>query len=73
MRSTSFSRARMDLFLAAMFSWRGCDDEADSKSGLISYNSPIARALIGKVEGDVVSVAAPGGQREFEIMAVEYV
>ena len=49
------------------------DDEADSKSGLISYNSPIARALIGKAEGDVVSVAAPGGHREFEILSVEYV
>ncbi|MGQ0698751.1 MAG: transcription elongation factor GreA [Panacagrimonas sp.] len=49
------------------------DDEADSKNGLISYNSPIARALIGKVEGDVVEVAAPGGRRELEIIAVEYV
>ncbi|MGQ0620466.1 MAG: transcription elongation factor GreA [Panacagrimonas sp.] len=49
------------------------DDEADSKSGLISYNSPIARALIGKLEGDVVEVAAPGGRRELEILEVEYV
>ena len=49
------------------------DDEADSKQGLISYNSPIARALIGKIEGDVAIVAAPGGTREFEILAVEYV
>ncbi|MGQ0530180.1 MAG: transcription elongation factor GreA [Panacagrimonas sp.] len=48
------------------------DDEADSKNGLISYNSPIARALIGKLEGDVVEVAAPGGRRELEIVAVEY-
>lgn len=48
------------------------DDEADSKNGLISYNSPIARALIGKNPGDVAIVAAPGGQRELEIMAVEY-
>ena len=49
------------------------DDEADSKNGLISYNSPIARALIGKRDGDVVEVAAPGGIRELEIVAVEYV
>ncbi|WP_420465730.1 transcription elongation factor GreA [Panacagrimonas sp.] len=48
------------------------DDEADSKNGLISYNSPIARALIGKHEGDVAEVAAPGGQRELEILSVEY-
>jgi transcription elongation factor GreA len=49
------------------------DDEADSKNGLISYNSPIARALIGKNEGDVAVVNAPGGLREFEIVGVEYV
>lgn len=49
------------------------EDEADSKSGLISVNSPIARALIGKKEGDLVEVAAPGGKREFEILGVEYV
>ena len=49
------------------------EDEADSKAGLISVNSPIARALIGKKEGDVVEVAAPGGKRELEILGVEYV
>jgi transcription elongation factor GreA len=49
------------------------EDEADSKSGLISINSPIARALIGRKEGDVVEVAAPGGTREVEILGVEYV
>lgn len=49
------------------------DDEADSKNGLVSYNSPIARALIGKVEGDVAEVVAPGGRRELEILSVEYV
>lgn len=48
------------------------DFEADSKGGLISVNSPIARAMIGKVEGDVVEVAAPGGKRELEILGVEY-
>ncbi|EIT70262.1 MULTISPECIES: transcription elongation factor GreA [Hydrocarboniphaga] len=49
------------------------EDEADSKAGLISYNSPIARALIGKEEGDVVEVRAPGGPRELEIVKVEYI
>ena len=49
------------------------EDEADSKSGMISVNSPIARALIGRKEGDVVEVAAPGGTRELEILGVEYV
>ena len=49
------------------------EDEADTKSGLISVNSPIARALIGRREGDVVEVAAPGGTRELEILGVEYV
>jgi transcription elongation factor GreA len=49
------------------------DDEADTKNGLISYNSPIARALIGKREGDVADVHAPGGVRQFEIIAIEYV
>jgi transcription elongation factor GreA len=49
------------------------DDEADIKSGLISVSSPIARALIGKLEGDVVEVAAPGGRREYEVIEVRYV
>ena len=49
------------------------DDEADLKSGLISYGSPVAKAMIGKEEGDVVGVQAPGGVREYEIMNVEYV
>jgi transcription elongation factor GreA len=46
------------------------DDEADIRRGLISINSPIARALIGKQPGDEVEVAAPGGTRGFEILAV---
>jgi transcription elongation factor GreA len=49
------------------------DDEADSKLGLISISSPIARALIGKAQGDVASVQAPGGLREFEIVEVRYI
>lgn len=48
------------------------DDEADIKEAMISVNSPIARALIGKEEGDVVTVKAPGGDREYEIIAVHY-
>jgi transcription elongation factor GreA len=49
------------------------DEEADSKIGLISVSSPIARALIGKTEGDVASVQTPGGVRELEILEVRYV
>lgn len=49
------------------------DDEADIKAGLISVSSPIARALIGKSEGDVVEVVAPGGRREYEVLEVRYV
>jgi transcription elongation factor GreA len=49
------------------------DDEADIKAGKVSVSSPIARALIGKEEGDVALVQAPGGQREFEILEVRYV
>ncbi|MDJ0906781.1 MAG: transcription elongation factor GreA [Woeseiaceae bacterium] len=49
------------------------EDEADIKSNLISYTSPIARALIGKSEGDVVSFQAPGGEKTFEILEVRYV
>ncbi|MGE0072622.1 MAG: transcription elongation factor GreA [Thiomonas sp.] len=48
------------------------DDEADLKHGRISINSPIARALIGKEAGDVAQVAAPGGTRHYEILAVHY-
>ena len=49
------------------------EDEADIKQGLISVSSPIARALIGKEEGDVATVVAPGGERNLEIVAVRYV
>jgi transcription elongation factor GreA len=48
------------------------DDEADIKHGKVSVSSPIARALIGKAEGDVALVDAPGGQRELEILEVRY-
>ncbi len=48
------------------------EDEADIKQGLISVTSPIARALIGKEEGDVATVMAPGGERNLEIVEVRY-
>src|SRR5580765_6002569 len=48
------------------------DDEADLKLGLVSISSPIARALIGKVAGDVAEVQAPGGVRSYEITGVRY-
>ena len=49
------------------------EDEADLKLGLINIGSPIARALIGKEEGDVAEVLAPGGTRRYDIVAVRYV
>jgi transcription elongation factor GreA len=49
------------------------DPEADIKIGMISILSPIARALIGKSEGDIVDVAAPGGVRSYEIVGVRYI
>ena len=48
------------------------EDESDIKGGKISYTSPIARALIGKEVDDVAEVQAPGGVREYEIVAVRY-
>lgn len=48
------------------------DDEADIKASKISVNSPIARALIGKSEGDTADVQAPGGVRSFEVVGVRY-
>jgi len=48
------------------------EDEADIRAGRISITSPIARALVGKSEGDVVDVAAPGGIRSYEIVAVRF-
>jgi len=48
------------------------EDEADIGAGLISFTSPIARALIGKSEGDEVTFSAPGGDKEYEILEVRY-
>jgi len=49
------------------------EDEADLKLGLINVSSPIARALIGKEEGDTAEVQAPGGVRSYEVVAVSYI
>ena len=49
------------------------DDEADIKNNMISISSPIARALIGKEEGDIAEVDTPGGIRELEIIEVKYI
>ena len=48
------------------------EDEADIKLGLVNISSPIARSLIGKEEGDVAEVQAPGGTRRYEVVAVRY-
>lgn len=47
-------------------------DETDAKAGQISVDSPVARALLGKAEGDVVRVMLPGGVQELEVVAVRY-
>jgi len=49
------------------------EDEADIKSGMLNINSPIARGLIGKEEGDVVDIQTPGGVKSYEILEVRYV
>lgn len=49
------------------------EDEADIKQGLLSVTSPIARALVGRRKGDTVKVKAPGGEREYEIISVQYI
>jgi len=48
-------------------------DEADIEVGKVSITSPIARAMIGKEEGDIIVVRAPGGEREFEVQAIDYI
>ena len=48
------------------------DLEADIKQGLIAISSPVARAIIGKHDGDVITIEAPGGIREYEIVSVKY-
>ncbi len=48
------------------------EDEADINAGLISYTSPIARAMIGRHEGDEVTFSAPGGDKHYEVIEVRY-
>ena len=48
------------------------EDEADLKLGLVNISSPISRALIGKEEGDMAVVQAPGGAKSYEILAIRY-
>ncbi len=48
------------------------EDEADIKNGMVSYTSPIARALIGKDEGDAIEFQAPGGLKTYDILEVRY-
>ena len=49
------------------------EDEANANEGMISFTSPIARAMIGKNEGDEVSFSAPGGEKHYEVIKVRYV
>jgi transcription elongation factor GreA len=49
------------------------EDEADIKQGMISFTSPISRALIGKNEGDEITFSAPGGEKEYEVISVKYI
>ena len=48
------------------------EDEADAAKGLISFSSPLARSLIGKVEGDVVQVKLPAGEKSYEVLEVKF-
>ena len=49
------------------------EDEADINEGMISFSSPIARAMIGRNEGDEISFSAPGGEKHYEVVQVRYV
>ena len=49
------------------------EDEADAKLSMISVNSPLARSLIGKSEGDFVNLETPGGKKEYEILSIEHI
>ncbi len=51
----------------------GGEDEADIKQGLLSFTSPIARAMMGKIEGDEISFLAPGGEKQYAVTQVRYV
>ena len=49
------------------------EDEADAKLSMISVNSPLARSLIGKSEGDLINLETPGGKKEFEILSIRHI
>ena len=49
------------------------EDEADAKLSKISVNSPLGRSLIGKSEGDLINLDAPGGKKEFEILSIQHI
>lgn len=49
------------------------EDEADAKLGKISINSPLARSLIGKSEGDLIDLETPGGKKEYEILSIHHI
>ncbi|GIT61343.1 MAG: hypothetical protein Ct9H300mP20_11700 [Gammaproteobacteria bacterium] len=49
------------------------EDEADAKLSKISVNSPLARSLIGKSEGDLINLDAPGGKKEYEILSIQHI
>ena len=49
------------------------EDEADAKLNKISVNSPLARSLIGKSEGDLINLEAPGGKKEYEILSIHHI
>ena len=49
------------------------EDEADAKLSKISVNSPLARSLIGKSEGDLINLDAPGGKKEYEILSIHHI
>jgi len=49
------------------------EDEADAKLSMISVNSPLARSLIGKSEGDFVNLETPGGKKEYEILSIQHI
>ena len=49
------------------------EDEADAKLSKISINSPLARSLIGKSEGDLINLETPGGKKEYEILSIHHI
>ena len=63
----------MEMWETANQTFTVSDDEADIKEKKISINYPIAKAMIGKEEGDVIDFESPGGLKNYEIMKISYV